>query len=181
MPKSRYIPALSFRWLTPLYDAVLKWVMREDTFKHELVQQVNIQVGMKVLDLGCGTGTLTLMLKQSYPFAEITGMDGDPQVLRIAREKSRGVIVQWDEGLATSLPYVDAAFDRVVTAWSFTTSSWTISVVLSRRSTAFSSRTGNHTCLILARRIPGWVASSQAICTGWKKQPTTSTGRFLNL
>jgi hypothetical protein len=24
----RYIPALSFRWLTPLYDPLLKWVMR---------------------------------------------------------------------------------------------------------------------------------------------------------
>lgn len=113
---TRYIPALSFRWLTPLYDAVLKWVMREDTFKRELVQQLNIQPGMKVLDVGCGTGTLTLMLKQSHPFAEITGMDGDPQVLRIAREKSPGVIVQWDEGLATALPYADAAFDRVVTS-----------------------------------------------------------------
>lgn len=113
---SRYIPALRFKWLTPLYDPLLKWVMREETFKRKLTQQANIQPGMKVLDLGCGTGTLTLMLKNSYPDAEITGMDGDPQVLEIAHQKARGTNIQWDEGLASSLPYPDSTFDRVVTS-----------------------------------------------------------------
>jgi ubiquinone/menaquinone biosynthesis C-methylase UbiE len=112
---NRYISALSFRWLTPLYDPILKWIMREATFKHRLIQQANIQPGMKVLDLGCGTGTLTLMLKRAHPEAEITGMDGDPQVLDIARNKSRGTIIHWDEGLASSLLYPDSVFDRVVT------------------------------------------------------------------
>ena len=114
--KKRYIPALSFRWLTPLYDPLLKWVMREETFKRKLVQQANIQPKMKVLDLGCGTGTLTLMLKRAHPEAEVTGLDGDPQVLDIARNKSRGADIQWDEGLASSLPYPDSTFDRVVTS-----------------------------------------------------------------
>jgi ubiquinone/menaquinone biosynthesis C-methylase UbiE len=113
---ARYIPALSFRWLTPLYDPLLKWVMREETFKRKLVQQVNIQPKMKVLDLGCGTGTLTLMLKRAHPEAEVTGLDGDPQVLKIARDKTRGTSIQSDEGLASSLPYPDSAFDRVVTS-----------------------------------------------------------------
>jgi ubiquinone/menaquinone biosynthesis C-methylase UbiE len=111
-----YIPALRFQWLTPLYDPLLKWVMREETFKRKLTQQANIQPGMKVLDLGCGTGTLTLMLKNSCPEAEITGMDGDAQVLDIARQKTRGANIQWDEGLASSLPYPDSTFDRVVTS-----------------------------------------------------------------
>jgi len=117
MSKSaRYIPALSFHWLTPLYDLVLKWVMREETFRRKLVQQANIMTGMRVLDLGCGTGTLTLMLKRAYPNATITGMDGDPQVLEIAREKSRGMDIRWEAGLAASLPYSDSTFDRVVTS-----------------------------------------------------------------
>jgi len=113
---ARYIPALSFKWLTPLYDPLLKWIMREETFKHQLIQQANIQPNMKVLDLGCGTGTLTLMLKRAHPTAEVTGMDGDPQVLDIAREKSGDTNIQWDEGLASSLPYPDSVFDRVVTS-----------------------------------------------------------------
>jgi ubiquinone/menaquinone biosynthesis C-methylase UbiE len=103
-------------WLTPLYDPLLKWVMREETFKRKLVHQANIQPKMKVLDLGCGTGTLTLMLKNAYPEARITGVDGDSEVLDIARDKSRGTDIQWDEGLVSSLPYPDSVFDRVVTS-----------------------------------------------------------------
>ena len=117
MPQStRYIPALHFKWLTPLYDPLLKWGMREETFKRRLIHSTNIQPQMKVLDLGCGTGTLTIMLKQAHPDAAITGLDGDPQVLDMARAKSRGLDIHWDKGLASSLPYPDSAFDRVVTS-----------------------------------------------------------------
>lgn len=113
---ARYISALSFRWLTPLYDPLLKWVMREETFKRKLIQRANIQPNMNVLDLGCGTGTLTLMLKRAHPNTNVTGMDGDPDVLKIARDKSRGTDIQWDQGFASSLPYPDSTFDRVVTS-----------------------------------------------------------------
>lgn len=113
---THYIPALSYRWLTPLYDPLLKWVMREETFKGKLIEQAGIQPGMNVLDLGCGTGTLTLMLKHAHPNTSVAGLDADAQVLAIARGKSGGLNIQWDEGLASSLPYPDSHFDRVVTS-----------------------------------------------------------------
>jgi ubiquinone/menaquinone biosynthesis C-methylase UbiE len=113
---THYIPALSFKWLTPLYDPLFKWVFSEETFKGELIQQANIQAGMNILDLGCGTGTLTLMLKRAHPDTNIIGLDGDTQILEIAHKKSRNEEIRWERGLATSLPYPDSTFDRVITS-----------------------------------------------------------------
>ena len=116
--KSKYIPALSLRALTPVYDPLLRSVMREETFKRRLIAQADLAGGRRVLDLGCGTGTLTLLAKQTHPDAELVGIDPDPEVLSRARGKAvqAGVAITWDEGLATSLPYPDRSFDRVLSS-----------------------------------------------------------------
>jgi ubiquinone/menaquinone biosynthesis C-methylase UbiE len=116
--KERYIPVLHFRWLTPLCDPLLKWGMREETFKRRLISQANIQTGQRVLNLGCGTDTLTVLIKQTIPEAEITGVDGDPKVLEIAEEKAAQarVGITWDHALAAALPYPDCSFDRVLSS-----------------------------------------------------------------
>ncbi|HCS49271.1 MAG TPA: methyltransferase type 11 [Candidatus Aminicenantes bacterium] len=113
-----FLPALRFRWLTPLYDPVLRMAIQEGTFKRRLVEQAKLGAGACVLDLGCGTGTLTILAKQMHPEAEKTGIDPDPAVLVRAREKAErgGAQITWDRGVATRLPYPDGAFDRVVSS-----------------------------------------------------------------
>ena len=115
-PSTRDHPALRFRWLTPFYDPLLKWGMQEEAFKRRFIGFANIGPRMNVLDLGCGTGTLAVMLKRAHPDADITGLDGDSRVLEIARKKARDMDIQWEEGLACCLPYPDSVFDRVVTS-----------------------------------------------------------------
>jgi SAM-dependent methyltransferase len=80
MNYDRYIPALRFEWLSTLYDPVML-LMRESTFKRTLVEQANIKNGYRLLDLGCGTATLTILIKKAYPGTEVTGLDGDPKIL----------------------------------------------------------------------------------------------------
>jgi ubiquinone/menaquinone biosynthesis C-methylase UbiE len=116
--KDRFVPALRFRWLTPLYDPVLRRVMREEAFKRRLIAQANLGGRNRVLDLGCGTGTLTILAKRLHPDTDIVGLDPDPEVLERAATKTAeaGVDVAWDQGFATRLPYPDRSFDRVLSS-----------------------------------------------------------------
>ncbi len=119
--KDKYVPALSYHGLTPFYDPVVRWTSREKTFKQRLLQQANIRPAHRVLDLGCGTATLTIAVKQAVPRATVQGLDGDAQILKIARDKVQqaGVEILFDEGMSDNLPYQDKVFDRVVSSLFF--------------------------------------------------------------
>ncbi len=119
--RSKYIPALRYGWLTPLYDPIQRWLFRESTFKARLVEEARIGKSHRVLDLGCGTATLTLLVKQRHPEAEVVGLDGDPWVLAIARAKAAraSAAIAFDQGLAFRLPYPDGSFDRVLSSLMF--------------------------------------------------------------
>ena len=124
--KSDYVPALRFNWLTPYYDAVVGTTTRERAVKQALIQQAGIRAGQQVLDLASGTGTLAIWVKQCQPVATVTGVDGDPVILSIARRKAQkaNVVVQFDHALSHSLPYPAAHFDRVLSSLFFHHLSW---------------------------------------------------------
>jgi ubiquinone/menaquinone biosynthesis C-methylase UbiE len=117
----RYVPALGVEFLTPFYDPLVAATTRERIFKRQLIAQAAVRDGERVLDLGCGTGTLAIWLKQTVPGALVTGVDADEAVLTRARRKAlqAGVEVRLDRAMAEQLPYPDASFERVVSSLFF--------------------------------------------------------------
>lgn len=116
MKKHRgYIPAFHFHWLTSWYDPVMRRLYPEDALKTALIAQAHIQSGQYILDVGCGTGTLTLLIKHAQPNVAVYGLDVDPQILDVARRKAEqaGEIIVLQQGTATCLPYPGGSFDRV--------------------------------------------------------------------
>jgi ubiquinone/menaquinone biosynthesis C-methylase UbiE len=96
-------------------------VLGADAARRLLVEQIACRAGDRVLEIGCGTGSLLLAVKRSQPGAEVVGLDPDAAALAIARRKAdrAGVRVQTDQGYADELPYPDASFDRVLSSFMF--------------------------------------------------------------
>ena len=121
MSKNKYIPALRFKWLTPLYDFLIGMTMPEMKIKHHLVETASINEDSAVLDFGCGTGTLTILVKESCPGAKVTGIDIDVQILNKAihkaREKKMDILFLNYDG--EKLPFQDSSFNRVVSSLVF--------------------------------------------------------------
>lgn len=119
--KDKYIPALGFDFLTPFYDMAVKWTTRETVFKEKLVGQVEIPADGRLLDLACGTATLTIALKKKFPKAKIYGLDGDAKILNIARRKAAasGAEINFTESYSTALPYPNEHFDAIVSSLFF--------------------------------------------------------------
>jgi ubiquinone/menaquinone biosynthesis C-methylase UbiE len=121
MSTGNFVPALGCDFLTPFYDKVVGLTTREADFKKALVQQASVERHHWVLDLACGTGTLTIMVKEAAPEADVTGIDGDRQILEFARSTAlaKHADIKFETGLLFDLPYRNESFDRVVSSLFF--------------------------------------------------------------
>ena len=92
-----------------------------DKAKQPLIEQAEIKSGFRVLDIGCGTGSMAVVIKRMHPEAEVVGIDPDPAALSVAERKAKraGLSMEFDRGFADHMPYADASFDRVFSSFMF--------------------------------------------------------------
>lgn len=112
------MPAAGHDLFLPLYDPVLRLLLRESAFRRRFLAQADVDPDHRVLDLGCGTGTMAMLIRQRRPGSMVVGVDGDPKVLDVARRKAAraSLSIQFDQALADRLPYPARSFDRVLSS-----------------------------------------------------------------
>jgi ubiquinone/menaquinone biosynthesis C-methylase UbiE len=115
-PRDEYIGAMGHFSRLDLYDPLVRLAVRERRFKRRLLAEAALRPGFRVLDLGCGTGTLALMAKRTEPCATVVALDGDPAAIRLAQRKivREGASIALHLGFAQQLPYPARCFDRVL-------------------------------------------------------------------
>lgn len=80
--------------------------------KNSAIKMLDIKSNSNVIDLCCGTGDLSAIIKKFNPDCQITGIDFSENMLKIAKSKHKNI--QFWQGDVTNLPYEDNFFDIAV-------------------------------------------------------------------
>jgi ubiquinone/menaquinone biosynthesis C-methylase UbiE len=111
-----YIPAAGHDAFLPGYDLVTR-LSGFGRVHDRLIGQAEIASDYRVLEIGCGTGNLTIRAKRAHPSIEMIGSDPDPLALRRAQRKAARLSgIRFERGYAQRLPYSDGEFDRVLSS-----------------------------------------------------------------
>jgi len=119
------------------YDPITQYVLppNETMVRQGLIDAIQ-GTPRRILDLGCGTGSTTLMLQQAFPQAEVIGLDLSPYMLVRAEDKARqaGLGIQWLHGDAEQTGFSDASCDVVTASLLFHETPPTVSQSILRES-----------------------------------------------
>ncbi len=107
------------RW-AGLYDWMLRVVSlgREQRLRDRTVQLARIGPDQRVLDIGCGTGTLLIAAARAEPGGCYEGLDPAIEMVELARSKAAKARVEIEFGLgaAEALEHPDASLDVVLSS-----------------------------------------------------------------
>jgi ubiquinone/menaquinone biosynthesis C-methylase UbiE len=79
------------------------------------LQFSNIKGASRILDVGCGIGSLSIALRDAYPNISITGLDYSQAFVDYARSRAGNGNLHFERGDAAALHYGDAQFDHPAT------------------------------------------------------------------
>jgi len=103
MSTQSFTPALGRVAPARFFDVVVA-LTRERLWRALAAMYVVPRPDDVIIDVGCGTGSLALLLSRVQPTARIIGLDPDPDVLAVARQKAAAdATVQWRVGMGDAL------------------------------------------------------------------------------
>lgn len=105
---------------SPFYDVMtgLQFLGAERRVREMTADLAHLQPDESVLDVGCGTGTLTLVAKRRVGPGAVAGVDAAPDMVAVAKRKASraGLTIDFQVGLIQALPFPDDTFDVVLSS-----------------------------------------------------------------
>jgi trans-aconitate 2-methyltransferase len=83
----------------------------------DLFHLLNVQDGLRVLDLGCGTGQLTAELAERLPHSDVLGIDSSAEMLAAAKQLERPRLRFELQPIETVVGSWDLVFSHAVIQW----------------------------------------------------------------
>ena len=105
----------------PLYDLIFNsfWLGHENNYRQRVIELMDLNGNESVLDVGCGTGTLTSMIAgRMNGKGNVFGVDLSPRMIKIAKKETcrQGNYIEYRVGSSFALPFDDETFEVAVTS-----------------------------------------------------------------
>lgn len=84
----------------------------------DLLRELRKESFRSLLDCGCGTGAMLVLVRKHFPEIPLTGIDLSPEMIRAARAR-RIPDTRFTEGDCEDLPFENDSFDAAVCSMSF--------------------------------------------------------------
>lgn len=86
-------------------------------WRRQAVQRLPLASSSRLLDVGAGTGDLTLEILRRAPQALVVGVDFTPEMIARGRARKRASAVNWVVADALQLPFSKQVFDGVISGF----------------------------------------------------------------
>ena len=108
-----------FTEISPQYDRMnhIMTLGRDAKWRKSAVQLLNLRNNDLVLDLGAGTGEITLEIMRQNPKCTVIAADATPKMIKIGQEKTNQGHVHWLHTDALNLPFANEKFDAVISGF----------------------------------------------------------------
>ncbi len=104
-------------WFYDFFAKVMS-LGHDGALRQETVTRAGVQPGHQVLDVGCGTGALTLVAARQAGAGQVTGIDASPEMIQVSTRKAAraGAGVTFRTGLIERLAFPAQSFDVVLSS-----------------------------------------------------------------
>jgi ubiquinone/menaquinone biosynthesis C-methylase UbiE len=114
MAKNSIIQPLGPSWFTGAYDPLTARWPAGNKMREVVVDALELKSGQRLLELGCGSGRLAIKIKREHPEVAITAVDGNSDIMKVAKNRAgqAGVDIDFVLGDFVTCP-LEGVYDRV--------------------------------------------------------------------